>query len=162
MSLLIRKIEKAKWMQNDIVGGEDVSADAITNCMKTKGNTLSTWEISEESDISDAVLAIVSVHQHLDTIDIVCLKRSSLESQGLKLQSTPGNTPVKDLINQHVDISDLTYRSLGTVAEQIVQEIKCEKVVRYTKGMIKRLLNGAIDLGRVQKDDLHEYLRNKL
>jgi hypothetical protein len=162
MSLLVRKIEKAKWMQNDIVGGADVSADAITNCIKTKGNTLSTWEISEESDIADAVLAIVSAREYLDTIDIVCLKRSSLESQGLVLQSTPGNTQVKDLINQHIDISDLTYRSLGTVAEQIVQEIKGGKVRRYTKGMIKKLLNDAIDLGRVQKADLHERLRNKL
>lgn len=99
MSLLVRKIEKAKWMQNDIVGSEDISADAITNCMKTTGNTLSTWQIPGDNEIPEAILAIVSGHQYLDTIDIVCLDRSSLEIQGIALQSTLGNTPIQDLID---------------------------------------------------------------
>ena len=39
MRLLVRKIQKSKWMQNDILNGEPVSGDAITNCLKTKNNT---------------------------------------------------------------------------------------------------------------------------
>lgn len=162
MSLLIRKIDKAKWMQNDILGGEDVSADAITNCMKTKGNVLSVWQVAEEGTIEDAVLAIVSSHQHLDTIDVVCLEPSSLQGEGIRLQSTPGLTPVKDLTDQHIDIFGLTYRTLGTVAKHTVEMIKKEKIVRYTKDNIKKLLNVAINSGRVQSDDLHKSLREKL
>lgn len=162
MSLLVRKIEKAKWMQNDILAGEDVSADAITNCMKTTGNTLSTWLIRAWDEIPEAVLAIVSSHQHLDSIDIVCLERSLLERQGMDLRSTPGATPVKDLIDHHIDISNLAYRSLGTVANHIVNEIKQERTVRYTKGMIKKILNSAINDGRITKSDLHESVRAKL
>ena len=162
MSFLVRKIEIAKWMQNNIVGGEDISADAITNCMKTTGNTLSTWQIPGGNDVKEAILAIVSGHHHLDTIDVVCFDRSSLEKQGLSLESTPGNTPVKDLINRHIDISNLTYTALGTVGREIVEEIKQKKVIRYTKGMIKRLLNDAILTGRFQKGDLNESLQNKL
>lgn len=45
MTLLVRKINRAKWMQNDILSEQDVSADAITICMKTVGNTLSVWQI---------------------------------------------------------------------------------------------------------------------
>lgn len=164
MSLLIRKIEKAKWMQNDIVHDADISADAITNCMKTTGNTLSTWQISNNVDeeIDEAVLAIVSGHQHLDTIDVVCLNYRSLENQGIQIRLTPGKTPVKDLVDKHVDISGLTYKSLGVVANEIVQEIKQEKIIRYTKGKIKKLLNLALNKGRIQKDDLHELIRDKL
>lgn len=162
MPFLVRKIEKAKWMQNDVIGGEDISADAITNCMKTTGNTLSTWQIPVESDVSEALLAIVSGHQHLDTIDIVCLDRNSLESKGLTLEATPGNTPIKDLVDLHVDISKLTYITLGVVGKDIVEEIKKNKVMRYTKGMLKRLLNEAMLKGRFLKDDLNESLRNKL
>ena len=35
------------------------------------------------------------------------------------------------------------------------------KVERYTRGKIKELLQHAIDQGRLQKDDLQEYLRLK-
>lgn len=166
MSLLVRKIDNAKWMQNNILNNdtfsvEDVSADAITS-LKTSGNALSAWQVAEEA-IEDAVLAIVSSHQHLDAIDVVCLDPSSLESNGIKLQSTPGSTPLKDkLIGQHIDICDLTYRTLGTVAEQIVHVLKEGKVLRYTKGNIKKLLYDAINRGRLQKDDLDESLRKRL
>ena len=161
MSLLVRKINKAKWMQNDIRSAEDVSADAITNDLKTQGNTLSAWQVAEET-IADAVLAIVASHQQLDTIDVVFLDPSSLESNGIMLQSTLGNTPVKNLIDQHIDICDLTYRTLGTVAEQIALALKEGKVVRYTKGKIKNLLKDAIDQGRLQMNDLNESLRKRL
>nr|AAU82896.1 hypothetical protein GZ22D9_44 [uncultured archaeon GZfos22D9] len=165
MSLLVRKIDNAKWMQNDILNNdtfsvEDVSADAITS-LKTSGNALSAWQVAEEA-IEDAVLAIVSSHQHLDTIDVVCFDPSSLESNGIRLQSTPGSTPLKDIFGQHIDICDLTYRTLGTVAEQIVHVLKEGKVLRYTKGNIKKLLYDAINPGRLQKDELDESLRKRL
>ena len=162
MNLLVRKINRAKWMQNDILCGEEVSADAITNCMKTKGNALSTWQISDQNEIADAVLAIVSFHEHLDTIDVVCLNPSCLEKVGVKFQPTQVNTPVKDLIERHVDICNLTYRSLGIVAEQIVNVIREDKVVRYTKGSIRKLLKTAIDLGRIEIGDLHNSIYNEL
>jgi len=162
MSLLVRKIEKAKWLQNDILSGEDISADAITNCMKTTGNTLSTWLIRTLDEVPEAVLAIVSSHQHIDTIDVVCLDRSLLEGQGINLHSTPGKTPVRDLVDRHIDISNLAYKSLGILANHIVNGVKEEKAVRYTKGMIKRLLNSAINEGRLQEIDLHESVRSKL
>lgn len=162
MPFLVRKIEKAKWMQNDVISGEDISADAITNCMKTTGNTLSTWQAVGESDVSEAILAIVAGHQHLDAIDIVCLNRESLEKKGLILESTSGNTPVRDLVNRHIDISSLTYTTLGIVGREIVEEIKAKKVMRYTKGMLRKLLNDAILKGRFQRDDLNESLRNRL
>lgn len=162
MPLLVRKIDKAKWMQNDILGGEDVSADAITNCMKTRGNTLSTWEVSEEENIEEAVLAMVSAHQHLDTIDVVCLNPGFLQNQGIRLQTNCGNTPVKDLVDRHVDICDLTYSSLGTVAQKIVEGISNGKVFRYTKGSIKKLLKSAINVGLLQREDLYESVLKKL
>ena len=162
MSLLVRKIDNAKWMQNEIHSVGDVSADAITNCMKTKKNTLSAWQIPDEKTIEDAVLAIVSSFMHPDTIDVACLDPSSLESNGIRLESTLGNTPVKNPISQHIDICDLTYRTLGNVAEQIVHVLKNGKDVRYTKGKIKKLLKDAIDQGRLQRDDLNESLRKRL
>lgn len=149
-------------MQNDILSDQDVSADAITICMKTAGNTLSVWQIDEEEKIKDAVLAIVSGGEHLDTIDVICMERLELEEKGFRLQATPGRTPVKELSKQHIDLCDLTYGKLGILAELTVQVFKEERVVRYTVGNLKKLINEAINLGRLQKNDLNESLRDKI
>jgi hypothetical protein len=162
MPLLVRKIEKAKWLQNDVVNGQEVSADAITYCLKTTKNALSTWRVLEIDEIDEGVLAIVSGHEHLETIDIVCLDCSSLKSAGLKLQISQGTTPVANLADRHVDILELTYRSLGIIADQIVGEFRGDKVKRYTRNSLKTLLNEAIQKGRLKKDDLNESLREKL
>ena len=149
-------------MQNDIINGEDISADAITNCMKTTRNTLSTWKISNESEIEDAVLAIVSGHHHLDSIDVICLNSKALKMHGLTLEDTPGATPLESFSERHVDIINLSYTSLGAVANQIVENIKDGKVKRYTKGMQKKILKIAIESGRLKRDKLHPSLSMKL
>ena len=156
MGLLVRKINRAKWMQNDICGDEAVSADAITNCMKTTNNTLSAWRIDSEDDIDDAILVIVSNHQHLDTIDVVCLNPTELSKCGISLKDTAGQTPIKEFVQHHVDISDLTYKSLGDVADQIIQLIKTDKIKRYTRPTIKKLLQNGINSGLLRKEDLPE------
>ncbi|MBF0475703.1 MAG: hypothetical protein HQK59_07690 [Deltaproteobacteria bacterium] len=162
MPFLVRKITKAKWMQGDIFNDADISADAVTNCLKTTQNALSTWQISSEDELPEAVLAIVSNSDNCDKIDVVCLDRDSLESQGIRLEQSQGITPVEELKNRHVDISGLTYRSLGTVANEIAQEIRQKRDVKYTKNDIKKLLGDAIANGRLQKENLSESLRNKL
>lgn len=159
MNLLVRKIALAKWKQNDISSGEAVSADAITNCLKTKDNELSTWQISERANISDAVLALVSTHEHLDKIDVICLNKSSLEEGGLLLRSTDGKTPVEDLMKTHVDIYNLNYKSLGNVADFIAREIIDGKSERFTVGRLKEIISDAINNGRLQKEDLNENIR---
>ena len=161
MSLLVRKIQQAKWLQNDILHGEPVSGDAITNCLRTRNNTLSTWEIPAESQIEEAVLAIVAAQQHIDTIDVVVLQRDEIEEVAT-LRKSPGAPPVKDLVNSHVDIADVNYETLGEVAGAIVQKFREEKVFRWTARRIKGLLAEAVSSGRLALDDLAPGLRRKL
>jgi hypothetical protein len=159
--LLVRKIDRAKWMQNDILGGETVSADAITNCMKTTGNTLSAWQIPGEAAVSDAVLAMASEFRHLDTIDVALLDQSSLHDAGLRVVESPGRTRVQRLVRTHRDIAYLDYDSLGTMARLIV-ECRDHKIRRFTKGALKSLLKQAIEEGSVNAQDLEESLRSKV
>lgn len=162
MPLLVKKIEKGKWLQNDIVRGEDISADAITNCMKTTKNTLSMWRIDEEEQMDDAVLAIVSAHQHLDTIDVAWVKLNQLEEYGISMQDTPGETPIADLVDSHVNIVNLTYSSLGKVAHCIVKCFSDNSVKRYTRGSLKTLLQKAIESGRLKAERIEPSLAEKL
>jgi hypothetical protein len=154
MVFLVRKVEKAKWLQKPITDGAEVSADAITNCLKTKSNTISVWEISEEKHINDAILALASGADHIDTIDVVLLPRRSVIDAGLFLESIPGITPAQDLINSHRNISDLDYTSLGVLKNIIVDEFKKDRVIRYTRKQLITLIRNAITTGRLIRTSL--------
>ena len=159
MSLVVRKIEMAKWTQNNISSVDDVSADAVTNCMKTKNNTLSVWEIPGEADIIDAVLAMASQFDHPDTIDIAVLNRQEITDSGLVLQQIDGLTPFKAFVEKHRDIVNLTYGSLGIMASLIMDTIRREACRRFTKGDIKRLVNEAVSSGRIAIGDLKDGMK---
>lgn len=162
MSFLVRKINKAKWFQIDIMQSDDVSADAITNCLKTSKNTLSVWHIETEEDLDKAVLAIVANQEHLDTIDVVILDEPSLNNYNLNIVASPGDTPVTSLIEAHRDIAELTFTKLGQIKDHIVQRIRNQKLKRYTVSSLKKILTNAINDGLLQKEDLNESIRNKI
>ena len=85
MSLLVRKIDKSKWLQNNITADEDVSADDITICLKTSENKLSAWKVSTEHDIREAILAIVTGGDHLEAIDVITIDCKGITSDGINI-----------------------------------------------------------------------------
>lgn len=162
MSFLVRKINKAKWYQIDIMESDEVSADAITNCLKTSKNTLSVWHIETEEDLEKAVLAIVANQDHLDTIDVVILDEPSLNNYNLSIVASPGETPVISLIEAHRDIAELNFTKLAQVKEHIVKRIRNQKLKRYTVSSLKKILTNAINDGLLRKEDLNESIRQKI
>ncbi len=156
MSFLVRKINRAKW-QNKIDG--DVQADAITNCLKTSQNKLSLWHIETEAEIDKAVLAIVANQEHLDSIDVVTLEEASLKKDSLKIVESDGKTPVKSLIHTHRDIIELNFTKLGKVKDLILEKVNNSKSKRYTILQLKTILDGAIQNGLIEKDDLKGNLK---
>jgi hypothetical protein len=162
MSLLVRKINLAKWKQVDLDKTDDVSADAITNCLKTTGNTLSVWHIETEADLDSAILAIVANQDHLDKIDVVFLDEPTLTKYNLKIVANKGRTAVESLNDTHRDIAELNYTKLGQVKDQIVHCLRNSKHKRYTVNTLKKILNDAIEKGLIQKENLKESLRKDI
>ncbi len=162
MSLLVRKINKAKWLQVDISTTDDVSSDAITNCLKTTKNTLSVWKIDTEEDLEQVVLALVANQDHLDTIDVVILQEDSLNEYNLNIVASPGDTPVESLVEAHRDIADLTFSRLGNVKDHIVERIRNEHIKRFTVGNLKKLIKKSIEDGLLKKEDLKESIQKKI
>jgi hypothetical protein len=162
MTLIVRKIEKAKWMQNNILFGAEVSADAITNCMKTTNNKLSVWEVSQEDEVGDVVIALTSQAQHIETMDVVILNRTRLVDVGLNLEEAKGITPFEELSQKHRNIVSLTYPSLGRLANLIVENIKNNVAKRFTESGITNLMKKAIEAGRLNKGALGERIQSRL
>lgn len=162
MCLIVRKIEKAKWLQNDILNGADYSADAITGCMKTRQNALSVWQVESESCVGDAVLAMASSFDHLESVDFVWISQEKVADAGLSLVESPGRTPVSGLESSHRNISQLTYHSLGVLAALIRDALAEERYRRYTKNDLIKMLSEAVQQGRLEKTDLGEHVQKRL
>ncbi|MBN1570613.1 MAG: hypothetical protein JXA73_22410 [Acidobacteria bacterium] len=162
MRLLVRKIEAAKWRQNDIINGAEVSADAITGSLKTASNSLSVWMIESESALNDAVLAFVAEGQHVESMDFAYFDQSALEAVGLQIVNSLGRTPIEDMKQSHRDIVALTYRSLGLMANIIVDCFRTEKTRRFTKLALQNLLREAIQNKRLNPLELNPKIREDI
>ncbi|WP_024333895.1 hypothetical protein [Desulfotignum balticum] len=162
MSLLVRKIEYNKWMQRDILKGEEPSSDAITNCMRTTRNTLSVWCINDSTELEEAVLAIASQFDHLDTADFLIIEIPLLQEKHLLLNKSRGTTPYYKFADNHRDIINLDYSSLGTMAGIIVESIRRLYRERFTRPKLINLIKQGINDGKIQPEDLKESVRSKL
>lgn len=181
MSLLVRRIARAKWDSFDtkietkkslksllvkvgiIKPFADVSADAITNCLKTNDNTLSVWEIEDETEINDAILALVTgkKQEKFSTIHYVIIDKNTLNNNGLTAVDFDGDTVVEDLVKKHKNISNLSYSSLGLMKNIILDCISSNKVNTITRAQQKELVVSAIENGRLMKDALNSNLVTK-
>lgn len=144
MSLLIRKINPNNWSFPFTSVGE-IGADALTRgCLKTANNCMSTFEVSSETDIDNAILALASNNDQMETFDIVILDKEEINNLGFICLNTPGNTPVKSLVETHRDISELKYSNIGILAKYIHECVSQGKTVKFTKSEIKAIIAKAI------------------
>ncbi|WP_421827061.1 hypothetical protein [Larkinella sp.] len=160
MSLLVRKIARSKWYNKKQNIDIDTPADAISSCLRTQNNTLSVWRIEDESEVKEAILAIISNQDQLDTIDIVILKETYLSENSIQIETTKGETPVKELVNIHRDLSQLTYSKLGIIAKHITDQEATFK--RITVKDSKQIILEAIEKKRLSIDDLKVKVRMKI
>lgn len=152
MDFIARKISRPKWERFPI------RADAITGCLRTRGDTLSFWKCNE-NDVSEVVLALASNMDCLATFDIVLLLESELRKDGFFLQETPGQIPIKDsrLMERHVDVMDLELDSLGLLSRVIHTQVTTEaKCFRFNKTKVRDILCQAVIDGRLYLSDLEE------
>ena len=161
MSLIVRKINRAKWNEGELRSHVDVPGDAVTSCLKTVTNALSVWRIDDASELDDVVLAIAAEGDHLESIDVAVMSEQSAIMSGLILASNPGKTPVMRMIHSHRDIQNLDYPSLGKVAQLIVEAFSQKSVRRYTKNQLRDIIDSAISKGDILVNDLKPSIQRK-
>ena len=154
---MIRRISRAKW--EEIEQGE-VSADAITNDLKTVQNDLSVWVIPNKKELEKAVLALITGAKQtkFSTLHLVLIEENLVISKSLILKITKGDTVIKSLQSLHRDIGDLTYSKLGTIKDLILNCIKSDNYALYTKRQLKDLVKSAIASGELLKESLNPEL----
>ncbi len=161
MSLLVRKINRAKWEPLPKYL-KLLQADAMTGCLRTTSNRLSFWVIEEVEELWKAGLAIVTAHDHLETFDVVVVQRSRLESKGLVCEPSEGRTYFELMRHAHVDLVDLNMTKLTAVAREVVEALCPATSRRFTISDLKHLLLGQIKEGHVPPDKLSLDVQKKL
>jgi hypothetical protein len=112
VSVLARKIARAKWEQKPELSAGEIAADAVTADLRTTDNTLSFWRCRTiaPDDVKRAVLAVAATADRLDRLDVVYLEENAVSNAGLTMRDTLGDTPVASLRGLHVDVARLILR----------------------------------------------------
>ncbi len=143
MSKLVRKINRNNWPEklDDI---SVIGADAITQCLKTKGNAMSVFQIPSEDRIDEVFLALASNAERLETTDLVVMDEGHISQLGMSLIQTVGITPIENLQKIHYDITELCYGTLGPIAYHVFECVRDNHWKRRTKGELKDIIKKAI------------------
>ena len=157
--LLARMITLAKWKDQEDLSAGEVSADAVTADLRTRSNSLSFWKCSDDTQISDAILALASARDRLDKIEVVWVKSEDLQTVTDQLTPTKGKTPVADLIDKHVDVYSLDYTRLGAVANVIKAALSEMQFSKLSKKEVKELIAKALSNDRLRAEDLRPRLK---
>lgn len=165
MQYLARKIQRAKWYVLPFMTTVEISADAITgHSLRTTGNELSLWECDTvDDDLREVVLALAANMQHLETVDIVLLRRSELDALEFQMEPREGNTPVQSLRHRHINAVKLTASKIYQLAEKIALNVRENLLCyRFIMSDVRNILIEGIKSGRLDLDDLHGNVKEKI
>jgi len=161
---LARKISPAKWEPKTHLARHEISADAITACLRTSGDTLSWWRCTDDkSEVAQVALALVTGMAKLDTIHVIAIPERTLLGEQLQMRETEGNTPIEDLKSRHVDLVNLDLERLSAVARILAVRVRSRTLLlTFTRTDLVALVTQAVQAGRVSADQLCAELQQKL
>lgn len=164
---LARKISLAKWSKKQEQGElaeDEIPADAVTADLRTQDNKLSFWrcDTKETTEVNKAVLAIAAAYDRIDKIAVVWLAADELRADGQTLEDSKGRTPVRELVELHIDVCRLDYMRLGKVAQCIFIALKKGQYLQLRKARVKELLAEAVKQGSIDPNHLEKSLRQEL
>lgn len=153
MIYYIRKISRPKWQETPLSGNPDiaakeingVSADAITNCLKTTSNKLSLWRVDIESYSIDDIIPLIVGFEKPNTCDVVYIPEKYIIDANLSLEQSQSdaNTPIEELKQTHYNVIVHNYAGLGLFSKVVLQSLQNHK--RYREKEIKTKLRDLLD-----------------
>jgi len=157
MPFLVRRISRSKWESYDFEHDNNPPADAITNCLKTHHNELSTWKIDTVDELEKAILCLITGNkqENLSTIHIVYFDIDKIEEFGLSIRESAGDTVISEYTDSHIDITSLNYDSLGSFKNLVLDCLRSGKVQTISRGKLKKILLSATTDKILNKDLLN-------
>lgn len=160
MELVLRKINKGKWLADPNKDGfpssiESVRGDAFSKCLRTDEDSLSIWHAANDETRKDCLTAIFAMMDRPNKVDIVYIPQNKVAK--LEFKSTLGESKAKSLNVLHKDIININYSSLSTLASSIVTSLNTDNLYeRYKLPDVLAHMINAIELDKVSLDELDD------
>lgn len=166
----IRRLSKSasKNKLNAISNSYDIASDFLNQELRTTGNTLSVWRATDKNNCTDTIKAVIMSTNKIKEHTFLIIDDDMLKKYDLQVvDNKDGKTGYKGFDKLHVDICNLTYKSIGNVIsmlkeaagnEECVIAIKKEETQNYIKDICD---NNQLDEGNVDKDLLEDIKRLK-
>ena len=126
---------------------------------------MSFWRCQDPEDetaLHEVALALVAGPRHLQAVSLVWLSEVQLWEAGFALQDSPGNTPVADLKNRHVDVLDLNAELFVRLAGLLQESFQDGNHRTINENRLRHLLLTAIHEDRLPVSELAPPLLTKL
>lgn len=164
MDFVAHKINRSRWGVESFMEERDVTADAVTNCLKTSSNVMSWWMCEDgRKNVEEVALAMGTMFKSLEKAHFVAVSVAELESVGLILEHVPSPTPVKGLEDIHINLVDLTAKKLTTLAEIIARRVRVEDGCHdFSMDQMQSLVLRAVRNRRVAKEHLKPAVRERI
>jgi hypothetical protein len=150
MALLLRTLNKAKWIAPEWTPERDVPADALTD-LRTSSNALSVWKVDVNRDNLGGVLeALASNRERLDKLDYALIDEAAVAQIPIAVAHVEGDSPHTTANRDHRDLVKLTVFKIALLAHEIMPLVK----VRLTQKQVAKLLLDAFRAGRLDPERL--------
>lgn len=170
MAYLVKKINVANWPdgENTFFNSiNNLSADAITNDIRTDSNELSLWQIEVLSDIAKVGISFVSsLDNKQNKIYLIALPFDEISGK-FELKNTPkhGKTAIIGFNKHHYDLCNLTFEKLGDLAEVIASKTSDGSHKYVQSILVKDAINSIREMltkGMIDRNKLGKYVKEQL
>lgn len=156
----LRKVRRGQWAKHPAVDWPEdsgLSCDAL-NDMRPDKCSLSVYAIMDVADRKRVAVALAATRDEIAHIDYAIFEGSSLESLGIAIRQTKGDTPDRDVNELHYNLGNLTVKRLAQLAE-IVSDGEHGRIPRQD---IKTSLYEAASVGRLNMSQIKPKMRENL
>lgn len=170
MIYYVRKISRSKWQQSPLSSDsekakqevQNVAADAITICTKTKENKLSLWKVEEKSNSIEDILPLIIGFERPDTCDIIYIAEDVFKNEGIELEQSyeDANTPIEEFKKLHYNAKINDYEGLGKFAKIVLMSLNNYK--RFYGKDVKAKLKDMLNNHEIEKGMISDKLYEKI
>lgn len=119
--------------------------------MQTSRYLLSVYAVTDAIDGRRVAAAMAATREGISNMDYAIFEDSELESLGISVQHTPGDTPDDGVNSSHYDLGNLTTRRLAQLAEIVsAAEIRRMAWSDVRALPIDEINSGLVDATRVR------------
>ena len=161
MTYVLRLVRQSRWDRRGHLEPSptsDIPADPLADFAGTTENRLSVWSIDDrETQLRQLITALAASRDKLDKLDYVLFLPRHLETIGIQVTESLGDT-CDDLANSwHRELIGLTAGNVVELTRLVFREHL--EIQRVDEHEVKELIADAVKIARIQRDRLKPKLR---